>query len=106
MSTTTPPDPLQPLHGGTSSQQSPTAIHCSRCDETWTGLTPCHCGACHLTFTGIRAFDIHRTGGHCNDPSSLLTRDGKPRLVPIISRSCWSGWAEPKEDTRWDQVPE
>jgi hypothetical protein len=77
-------------------------ITCARCGARWTGLTTCHCGAsgCHCTFTSLRAFDIHRTGGHCNDPATLRTRTGEPRLAPI-TRGHWSGWGEPKEDTRW-----
>jgi hypothetical protein len=80
----------------------PARITCARCGAHWTGLTTCHCGAaqCHRTFTGIRAFDIHRASGQCHDPATLLTRTGEPRLVPI-TRQHWSGWGEPKEDTRW-----
>jgi hypothetical protein len=42
------------------------------CGARWTGLTRAHCSGCHLTFSGITAFDLHRRGGGCVDPSTLL----------------------------------
>jgi hypothetical protein len=83
----------------------PRWITCNGCDHRWTGLSACHCAACHRTFTGIRAFDIHRTGGHCNDPVTLVNRNGAPRLVPA-ARQHWTGWGEPGQDTRFNDRDE
>ena len=77
-------------------------VRCNGCENTWTGALPCHCGACHRTFTGIRAFDIHRTGGICNEPSQVLGKKGEHRLVPVV-RATWSGWGEPGDDIRWSE---
>jgi hypothetical protein len=80
---------------------TPEWITCARCDFRWTGLSACHCGACHRTFSGLSAFDIHCVGGHCNDPATLVKRNGEPRLV---STTClhWAGWGQPGQDTRWE----
>jgi hypothetical protein len=51
---------------------------------------------CHRTFTGVTAFDLHRTGGRCNDPETLVTKLGEPRLVRVTKRY-WSGWGRPGE---------
>lgn len=80
----------------------PDLIHCAGCQNSWTGAQPCHCSGCHRTFTGIKAFDHHRVGGQCNDPSSLLTKAGQPRLVPV-AKNYWTGWGEPDADTRWSE---
>jgi hypothetical protein len=81
--------------------RQPDWITCPECDTRWTGLLTCHCGACHRLFSSVRTFDIHRTGGRCNDPAALLNRNGELRLIPI-ARQHWKGWGEPREDTRWD----
>jgi hypothetical protein len=75
-----------PSRRAAAKQPIPDWITCNGCDHRWTGLN-----ACHRTFTGIRAFDIHRTGGHCNDPAALIDRNGAPRLIPITRRH-WTGW--------------
>lgn len=42
------------------------------CGTRWSGTSTCHCGACHrYTFVGIGAFDRHRKGGACAEPSSV-----------------------------------
>ncbi len=42
------------------------------CGARWSGTNACHCGACHRhTFTGVAAFDRHRKGGVCNNPTSV-----------------------------------
>lgn len=84
------------LPGFTRRQKPPSLTRCSGCANTWTGLLSCHCGACHVTFTGITAFDAHRVGGVCNDPASLLTKTGEPRLIEV-TKTHWSGWGRPGE---------
>lgn len=78
------------------SQQSVSQVQCGGCQNTWTGASACHCSACHRTFTGISAFDIHRTGGQCNEPTELFTKNGEPRLV-AVDRLYWFGWGCPGE---------
>lgn len=68
------------------------AITCPRCGNWWTGLISCHCGACHCSFTGIGAFDIHRRGGKCVDPETILTKTGEPALIP--ANKPWPGWSQ------------
>jgi hypothetical protein len=74
----------------------PVLIRCNGCSTTWTGAMACHCASCHRTFTGVTAFDLHRTGGRCNDPETLVTKLGEPRLVRVTKRY-WSGWGRPGE---------
>jgi hypothetical protein len=83
-------------HGSVRAQKPPSLIQCSGCDNGWTGTSACHCCACHRTFTGITAFDIHRTGGECSDPTGIFTEKGEPRLV-AVDKLYWSGWACPGE---------
>jgi len=78
------------------SQKPPLLIECNGCVNAWTGSSACHCCGCHRTFTGVTAFDIHRTGGTCNPPTSLLTEKGEQRLVPT-ERMYWTGWGLPGE---------
>jgi len=52
-----------------------------QCGLVWTSLTECHCAKCHRHFGGVAGFDMHRKGGECVDPATLLTEKGKPRLV-------------------------
>jgi hypothetical protein len=84
------------LSGFPQSQQSPSLIQCSGCQNVWTGMNACHCSGCHRTFTGITAFDIHRTRGRCNEPEDLFTEKGEPRLV-AVDKLYWSGWGLPGE---------
>jgi len=80
---------------------APRWITCGRYRAHWTGLGTTHCSGCHRTFTGVTAFDIHRRGGQCHDPATVLDRNGEPRLVPV-TRRYWIGWGQPGQDTRWD----
>jgi hypothetical protein len=66
------------------------------------GLTLQVTTLCHRTFASVRAFDIHRSGGECRDPATIIDKHGNPRLVPI-ERQHWSGWASPSSDdgTEW-----
>lgn len=36
-----------------------------------TGARECQCGACHRGFTALDAFDAHRQGHRCLEPSSV-----------------------------------
>lgn len=41
-----------------------------KCGARWTGLRAAHCAAhCHRTFASAGAFDRHRRGGKCAEPS-------------------------------------
>lgn len=92
----TPDDHQKSLNRVLRLKKLPLLTRCSGCANTWTGALVCHCASCHRTFTGIRAFDIHRTGGICNDPSQVLTKTGEHRLIPA-SKPYWSGWGLPGE---------
>ncbi|WP_431839714.1 hypothetical protein [Gordonia hongkongensis] len=61
------------------------------CRAEWSGLNECHCGACHLTFSGVTAFDRHRRGRVCNDPS----------VFGLVLDS--DVWRYPGTDPRWSQ---
>jgi hypothetical protein len=82
--------------------RTPDWVACGGCGQKWTGIAAAHCGACHRTFTGTAAFDIHRSGGECRDPATIIDKHGNPRLVPI-ERQHWSGWGSPSSDdgTEW-----
>ena len=41
------------------------------CGAWWTGNERSHCGGCHITLTSLTAFETHRKGMRCNDPSSV-----------------------------------
>lgn len=45
-------------------------------------MATAHCGTCHNTFTGVTAFDRHRRGGTCLDPSSV-------GMIDKRSYGCW-----------------
>lgn len=53
-----------------------------------------HCAACGQHFAGVTAFDAHRKGGYCNEPSEVLygpdsKRPGQPVLqVWVADGSC------------------
>lgn len=51
---------------------------CTKCQKRWGGMNTAHCSACHRTFTGITAFDAHRKGGTCSDPTTIgLVENGR-----------------------------
>jgi len=52
-----------------------------RCGRRWTGLSQCHCTACHRHFSSLGPFDMHRRDGRCNDPASLVRKDGSPSMT-------------------------
>jgi hypothetical protein len=45
--------------------------HGHHCGARWSGIGTCHCGSCCVTFVGIGAFDRHRRGGQCANPTSI-----------------------------------
>ena len=54
-----------------------------------TGARECQCGACHRGFTGLEAFDAHRQGHRCLEPSSVglwLATDGLWSTSPRNAR--------------------
>lgn len=54
--------------------RAPDALpHRCRCGARWAGSNTCHCAAagCHLTFVGAGAFERHRRGGECVDPTLI-----------------------------------
>ena len=61
---------------------------CARCGDRWTGRTICHCPTCCRTFSSASAFDAHRRGGRCRNPSDA-------GLVPV-DKQHWSGWGWPE----------
>ena len=93
---TTPESDQKSPSQRTITQKSPLPIKCNGCNNRWSGVTACHCAGCHRTFTSLAAFDIHRIGGQCNDPTTQLDRSGDPRLVPV-DKLYWSGWRLPGE---------
>lgn len=54
---------------------------CSGCPSVWTANTAAHCSRCHQTFAGVSLFDAHRAQfgerGACEDPEvvGLVFRD-------------------------------
>ena len=62
---------------------------CALC--TYAG-TSWHCGSCHRSFGGLSAFDLHREGMRCTDPTALRTPlrlvDGVYHFPPS-SRAPW-----------------
>lgn len=93
---TTPDEGITSPERDTKTQRAPSLIRCNGCDNGWTGAMVCHCCVCHRTFTGFRAFDTHRVGAVCNDPETILTKTGEPRLVRV-EKTHWSGWGQPGE---------
>jgi hypothetical protein len=82
-------DTRERLAGLSGSRDYADLPHVCRCGARWSGSTTCHCGACHLTCSGIGAFDRHRRGGTCNDPSTV-------GLVRATGRA-FEAWAFPTD---------
>lgn len=91
-----PPEPQKSVPAISRRQKPASLIECGGCGNGWTGLSACHCSGCHRTFTGLSAFDIHRVGGQCGNPESIVGKDGEPRLIRV-DRPRWSGWRIPGE---------
>lgn len=65
--------------------------HACSCGARWSGTNACHCGACHrFTFTNVSAFDRHRKGGVCNEPTSV-------GLVQATGRA-FEAWTFPSDE--------
>jgi len=47
------------------------AIWHGECKSWWTGGERSHASCCHRTFSSLSAFDQHRKGGRCNDPTTV-----------------------------------
>ena len=76
---------------------------CADCGRKWSALEEAHCAACHHHFSSDSAFDTHQRIDHkscqvdgehgrvcravsvCRDPSTLLSKAGKPRLECVES---------------------
>lgn len=56
-------------------------INTHSCGSRWTGHQKAHCAGCHLTFSSDSAFDTHRRGMRCNDPSTMKRKDGTSLLA-------------------------
>lgn len=55
--------------------------HCRTCHQSWRRQSEYqHCTACHRTFTNVGAADMHRDGGRCLDPATVVTKTGKHKL--------------------------
>ena len=54
---------------------------CGGCARRWSGFGQAHCPTCHAHFGSVFGFDVHRVGGVCRDPATLVDRHGKPVLV-------------------------
>lgn len=52
-----------------------------------TGANECECGACHRGFTGLEAFDAHRQGHRCLEPSSVGLWLGTDMLWSVGQRN-------------------
>ncbi|MER7517821.1 hypothetical protein [Streptomyces sp. NPDC126499] len=47
------------------------AITHGTCGRWWTGTERSHASCCHRTFSSLSAFDAHRKGGRCNNPTDV-----------------------------------
>jgi hypothetical protein len=68
---------------------------CGGCASTWTGANMAHCRACCETFSSVALFDLHRQGGMCTHPGSIVygeghRRAGEPRMRQN-DRGVWIG---------------
>lgn len=55
------------------------AIRHGTCGRWWTGAERSHCGSCHETFSSLTAFERHRRGLRCNEPTDVgLVARAKP----------------------------
>ena len=64
--------------------------HGCNCGARWAGSNTAHCGACHVTLSSVTAFDRHRRGGECHDPTEVgLVR---------IDRAGYHVWGWPSRD--------
>lgn len=52
-----------------------------------TGARECQCGACHRGFTALDAFDAHRQGHRCLEPSSVGLWLGTDMLWSVGQRN-------------------
>lgn len=67
--------------------------HCRSCHRTWMGSSEVHCeGGCCRQFSGIVAYDAHRVGDVCRDPSALKMKDGETDRFRIVKRKHGYVW--------------
>ena len=76
--------------------------HCHACCTTGGGLAEVHCGGlsgCHRTFGGMTAFDAHKRGEVCRDPSALKDVSGAPRFQ-VVMRKHGAVWVKKEPESR------
>jgi hypothetical protein len=68
--------------------------HSCRCGSRWAGKLTSHCGSCHRTFSGVGAFDRHRRGGVCLDPTGAG--------MALLSGRAYDAWGFPTTESDED----
>jgi hypothetical protein len=84
--------------------------HCRGCHQSWRRASEYqHCTGCHRTFTNVAAADMHRDGGRCLDPATVVgPKSGKAKLQrstrrmdPRATVELWSHAGETLDRSSW-----